>query len=211
LPAIAGLTISRAFVFHVPSGNDTPNSSDPVINTLRVPFCGACLDLQRLQHKPPSPWTALLRIACEGEGLAGAGATVIGCLFLASGFKHFSVAPLLLAGLSFSLAFWLMRTAWNKNPQMGVPAPTAVDLAVDFTPYLNLQFEPAWRAFQFRSPQYAVLFRQANAHQLWNPYGAEADVAASRRKQDSFRTNLIIGAVMVVALLWSLWHELSPH
>ena len=206
-PAASTLRIQRAFLFHVQSGDDTPNETVPSIDAFDVPFCDACLHRQRSEQSAPSYWTPLLRILSEAEGFAGLVVIAIAFLFLASAFKRLSVFPLVLASLPLTVGFWLLRSTWNKSRHMSLPKPTSVDLAVDFTPLIALPFEPVWRAFQFRSQPYADLFRQANRPHLWSQHSLEAQSADAKRRRDSSRTNLIIGAIVVAILLWSLWRE----
>ncbi|MDQ6759172.1 MAG: hypothetical protein M3Z32_04805 [Acidobacteriota bacterium] len=104
--------------------------------------------------------------------------------------------------------FWLLRSTWTKSRYLGVDEATSVDLAVDFTQLVSLPFEPAWRAFQFQSEEYAILFHQANVQQLWSPRSAEARLAADQRRGYSFRSNLVIGAVVLAIFCWSLWQEI---
>ncbi len=66
-PASGMGAIQRAFVFHVPSESDTPNSSEPVVNTLRVPFCPACAALHRTQGRAwrGGDWTFVSSVGVE--------------------------------------------------------------------------------------------------------------------------------------------------
>jgi hypothetical protein len=206
-PAASALRIQRAFLFHVQSGDDTPNETVPSIDAFEVPFCDACLHRQRSEQSAPGFWTPLLRILSGAEGLAGLVVMAIAFMFLASALKRLSVFPLVLASLPLMVGFWLLRSTWNKSRHMSLPKPATVDLAVDFTPSLAFPFEPVWRAFQFRSQPYADLFRQANQPHLWSQHSLEAQSAAAQRQRDSSRTNLIVGTIVVAFLLWSLWRE----
>lgn len=90
---------------------------------------------------------------------------------------------------------------------MNVPPPTAVELAIDFTPDLGLAYEAGWRAFQLRSGQYAAQFRSVNANQIWVPHGGEAKAAAALRKKDQVKSILITWIFGSALLLWILWVE----
>ena len=211
-PAAATLRIERGFLFHVQSGDDTPNDSAQSVDEYDVPFCDACLERQRSEQVPLSAWTPVRRILSEAEGLAGVAVMGIALMFFTAAVQTLSLFPLVLGCFPFGIGFWLARSTWNKSRHMSVPKPTGVDLAVDFTPLIALAFEPAWRAFHFRSQRYAELFRQANLVGLWNPRSVEAQSAAAKRNKDSFRMNLIVGTVVAAVLLWSLWSEvLSPY
>ena len=206
-PAASTLQIQRAFLFHIQSGGDTPNDRVASIDVVGVPFCKACLHRQLSERSVPSPWTPVRRLFSEAEGFAGLFVIAIACLFLASALKHFDVAPLVLAILPLSVGFWLLRSTWNRSRHMSSPTPTNVDLAVDFTRSMALPYEPAWRAFQFRSQAYATLFREANLPYLWNQHNVMAKTAAAKRERDSSRTNLVVGVIVVVILLWFLWRD----
>ena len=207
----ATLHIERAFLFHVQSGDDTPNDTLQSIDAFDVPFCDACLRQHRAEQRPPSPWTPLRRVFSEANGFAGIVVIAIAGLFLRAAIEHLSLVPLLLACLPLTIGFWLLRATWKRSRHMSLPQPTSVDLAVDFTPSLARPFEPAWRAFLFRSPHYADLFRRANERDIWNPDGAEAQSAAVLRRQKSVMPALVIGAVLAAFLLWSLWEDyLAP-
>ena len=206
-PAASTLQVQRAFLFHVQSGDDTPNHQVPSIDVIGVPFCQACLHRRISEQSLPSPWTSVRRILSEAEGFAGLVVIAIASLFLASAFKHLKAAPLVLAILPLTVGFWLLRSTWNKSRHMSLPTPTNVDLAVDFTPFIALPYEPAWRAFQFRSQAYANLFREANLPYLWNQNNPIAKSAAAKRERDTLRTNLLVGAVVVAILLWSLCRD----
>ncbi len=207
-PAASTLRIERAFLFHVQSADDTPNDTVQSIDAFDVPFCDACVNQHRSQQRPPSSWTPLRRIFSEAEGFAGLVVMAIAFMFVASGLKSLSLVAFLLAILPFSIGFWLLRSTWTKSRYLGLAEATRVDLAVDFTPFISLEFEPAWRAFQFRSQLYAILFRQANVQQLWSPRSAEARLVDDKRQGHAFRSNLVIGAVVLAIFCWSLWQEI---
>ncbi len=209
-PAASTLRIERAFLFHVQNDGDTPNETLQAIDAFDVPFCDACLHQHRAQQTPTSPWTPVKRILSDGKGFAGLFVMGIALLFLKSAVERRSLFPLALAALPLATGFWLLRTTWQKSRHMSVPLPTNVDLAVDFTPSLALPFEPHWRAFLFRSPEYAQQFNRVNIHELWNPTSMEAQAAAAQRSERSRKSNLVVGAIVVAVLLWGLWDFLSP-
>jgi hypothetical protein len=209
-PAASSLRIERAFLFHVQNDSDTPNDTIQSIDAFNVPFCNACLHQHRAQQAPPSPWTPFKRLLSDGKGFAGLFVIGIALLFLKSAIERFSIFPLALAALPLATGGWLLRSTWRQSRHMSVPPPTNVDLAVDFTPSLALPFEPHWRAFLFRSPEYARQFSRANIHDLWNPTSMEAQAAAAQRSERSRTSNLVVGAIVVAVLLWGLWDFLSP-
>jgi hypothetical protein len=206
-PAASTLQIQRAFLFHVQSGDDTPNHQVASIDVVGVPFCNDCLNRQLSLRRVPSPWTPVGRIFSEAEGFAGLVVITVAGLFVASALTNLKATPLVLSILPLIVGCWLLRSTWNKSRHMSLPAPTQVDLAVDFTPFIALPHEPAWRAFQFRSQTYADLFREANLPYLWNQHNPMAKSAAAKRDRDSSRTNLFVGTIVVAVLLWSLWRE----
>ena len=206
-PAASKLKIERVFLLYVYKSDDSPNETVPVINTLEVPFCNECQQQQRAQQVRPGPWTPLKRIVSESEGFAGMVVIAISFLFLSAALKSFTLTPLLLAFLPLSVGYFLLRPVWKKSKHMSLPKPTAVDLAFDFTPCLSLEFEPAWRAFQFRSQSYAEAFRQANSHQLWNPLSSAAKSAAKKRNQVSSKSAWIIGSILLACVLYLIWRD----
>ncbi len=201
------LRIERAFIFHVQSDDSTPNGTEQSVDTFWVSFCDACLRQHAAEHRKPSWSLPLRRILFDAEGPAGMVVLAVAAFFFASGLRRLSAFPLILGCFPLAVGFWLVRGTWKKSGALSVPKPTSVDASIDFTPCIALQFEPAWRAFEFRSLPYADLFRQANCHQLWNPKGSRAHSAADRRRKASMRTNLVVGAVIAAFLLWYLWHE----
>ena len=211
-PAASTLRVERAFLIHVQNDDDTPNDTLQCIDACDVPFCEVCLRQHRAQLTPASPWTPLRRILSHANGFAGVVVMGIALLFLNSALKRLSLFPLLLATLPLTIGFWLLRSAWLRSRHMSVSQPTSVDLAFDFTPSLSLPFEPQWRAFQFRSAHYATLFRQANIAELWNPKSMEAQSAAAQRQQHSSKSTLVIGVVLGLFLLWTIWDDyLAPY
>lgn len=208
-PAASALRIRRAFQFRIHRAHDIPDEKIHHIDEFDAPFCDACVQQHRQELKPPDPWLPLRRILSNADGFAGVAVVGIALIFVVSTLKDLSMFPLLLAGIPLSTGFWLLRGTWNKSRYMSLPEPTPVDSAVDFSPSLGLDFEPAWRAFQFRSPRYAELFRQANGTELWNPHSAEAQSAATQRRRKTFKTNLVIGAIIVAILLWKLWDSFA--
>lgn len=206
-PATSNLHMERVFLFYVYRGSEAKNETVPSINTLDVPFCNGCLQQQRAHQTEPSPWTPIKRIFSEAEGFAGLVVIAISYLFLAEALKRFSLFPLLLACLPLSVGYFLIRRVWQKSKHMSLTKPTNIDLAFDFTPFLSLDFEPAWRAFQFRSQSYAEAFRQANIHQLWNPKSPEAKSASSKRKRALNKSNWIVGAILLAIVLYMIWQE----
>ena len=207
LPASSTMRIERAFLFHVEHDSETPNETVQAIDAFDVPFCGACLDRQQAERRAPSPWMPLRRILSHSEGFAGLVVIAIAMMFVSAAVRERRVFPLVLGSLPLAIGFWLLRGTWKRSRHMSLAKPTSVDLAVDFTPSIALPFEPYWRAFHFRAPQYAALFRQVNAGKLWDPRSPEARDAAAKRRRESSRTNLIVGAIVVAVLLWTLWQE----
>jgi hypothetical protein len=206
-PASAPLRIERAFRLYVPQPEDAPNQTRLSIDRFDIPFCGACLDRHRSTHTSPPPWTPLVRLLSEGEGLGGAVVIGIGVWFVLTGLGRMSLVPILMGCFPLLVGLWLLRGTWKRSRHMSVPKPTEVDAAVDFSPVLSLPFEPPWRAFQFRSARYAARFREANTAELWTPTGAEAQAASTARSRQSFKTNLVVGAIVVAILLWTLWQK----
>lgn len=185
-PASSTLRIERLFLFFVENGGEGAHSTRQSIDAFDVPFCNACVQRQRVEQTASSPWTPLLRILSEAEGLAGIVVMAIALLFVARAISYLDITLLVFAILPASTGYWLMQGPWKRSRYMSLPEPTNVDLAVDFTPILSLAFEPAWQGFQFRSARYAALFREANSARKWNPQSVEAQSAATLRRQDSF-------------------------
>lgn len=206
-PAASTLRIERAFLLHVDSGSDTPNETVQCINEFQVPFCTACLAQQSAQQVPPNPWTPVWRILHDGQGLGGLIVLAVGLFFFKEAARKLSLVLLVFSALPLSTAYWLLRTVWTRSAHMSVPKPTQLDMAVDFTPFLSLDYEPAWLAFQFRSPEYAARFKEANAGMLWNPNSTVAKAAAAQRHRESTRNTWIVGTIVALILLWALWDE----
>src|SRR5258708_29784649 len=61
LPANSKLRIQRGFVICRKSGDETPDATNPTIDEFDVPFCAACVQRQRTELIPLSPWTPLKR------------------------------------------------------------------------------------------------------------------------------------------------------
>ncbi len=204
-PAVRALRLERTFTIYDPSGDDTPNSTVHSIDAFDVPFCDSCIHRQFSQRTGHSPWLPLRRILSEANGFAGLVVLAISGLFFQAALQEWRIAPVLLGCLPLATAYWLISTTWRNSQHMAIPTPTAVESAIDFTPVLSLSYEPAWRAFQFRSPVYANLFREANRDRLWNPASPGARSSARLRERESTRTNLIVGAIVaLVSILMAL-------
>ncbi|WP_031500258.1 hypothetical protein [Bryobacter aggregatus] len=205
------LHVERPFLFHIPADDETPSSSESTIDAFEIPFCDRCLQQQRSSIVAQSPWLPLRRIFSESHGPAGVVVMAISLLFFIQTLKHFSLVPLLLGCIPLAIGLSLLIPVWRKSAYMAVPAPTEVDQAVDFTPILSLEFEPAWRAYLFRSSNYASQFRAANESQVWDLKSKAAAAAAAARRKKTNRTNWIIGTILGVFCLWMLWDEvISP-
>jgi hypothetical protein len=201
------LRIKRPFLIYVYNTGDSGNYIEPSIEVLEVPFCESCVRRHGAEQTTPGPWTPLKRILSESEGFAGLVAVAISSLFFSSAIAPFRLAPLILGSLPLMIGLWLIRRVWKKSDHMSLPQPTSVDSTFDFTPYLGLAHEPPWRAFQFRSAEYAEKFRSANAERLWSPHGDEAKSAAALRAKDEEKSNRIAWLFGGVLLLWFLWSE----
>jgi hypothetical protein len=201
------LKIERPFLIYVYNSGDSGNYTEPSIDVLEVPFCATCVRRQDTEQVAPGPWTPVKRIFSEAEGFAGLAVIGISGLFFSSALRTVSLFPLLLGCLPLMIGIWLIRPVWKKSHYMSLPQPTNIDMAVDFTPTLGMAHEPGWRAFQFRSGEYAEQFQAANARLLWSPHSEEARSAAELRQKDQAKSNLIAWVFGGAVLLWILWVE----
>lgn len=206
-PATVSLAIERDFSLIAHNSDDSPNESIHAVERFDVPFCLDCDQARDLQLTRPGAWIHLKRIFSSGEGMGGAVVVGIGFAFLVSAVTEWNWFPLALSLWPFAVGGWLMRSTWRKTRHMAVPHPTPVDLTVDFTPSLALDFEPEWRAFLFQSHPYAEAFAHANSAAIWHPASPEAARATARRSRKSRATAFAVGAFVAAALLWSLWDE----
>ncbi len=203
--ATSPLRVERAFSIYSADGEDSTTNN--IVESFDVPFCDACIRLWEGQREPTSPLTPFKRIFAEGEGAGGGIVAFVGLFFLKEAIFKLSLIVLAFSVLPLVVGFWLMRSTYRRNRHIGVPRPTEVDLAVHFTPDLALSYEPSWRAFQFRSAEYAGAFRKLNEEIVWDLHGGQAREAGAKRKETSFRNNLIFGSVVVLVVLYGLWRE----
>ncbi len=203
--ASQSLRIERAFSVDVSDSDGTSTAN--IVDHFDVPFCDACVKLWNAQREPTTPLTPLKRMFAEGEGAGGGIVAFVGLFFLKEAIVKLSLILLAFAALPLFVGYWLMRSTYRRNRHIGVPKPTPVESSIEFTPNLALPYESGWRAFQFRSIDYADAFRKLNEDRLWNPHSGEARAATAQRKENQFRNNLIIGGVVLIVLLYGLWRE----
>lgn len=210
-PANRPVRIERSFEIYFAYDDDTPNRTERHVDEFSPLFCESCAHNRKSQMLPLSPLIPIRRILSEAEGFAGVVVIAVGCMLIPSILDGRSLFPLGLACLPWATGFSLVRPVWKRSRHMTVPKPTEIDLSFDFTPPLSLPHEPPWRAFQLRLPSYAAQFEQANADQLWDPQGDEAQSARAQRRAERSKSNIIVGVIVVALLLWALWDQvLSP-
>lgn len=206
-PATTTLTIERPFIYWIHSNSDTPNSTLPIIDSYKIPFCGNCLNQHQSLQVRPSQLTPIRRIFSDSQGFGGLVVMGVSGLFFKEALIHLRLFPFFLGCFPLLIGFSLIRPVWRKSKYLAIPQPTPVDLAIDFTPSLSLEYEPHWRAFQFRSQLYAAHFREANSSELWNPKCHEANSAAAQRHSESNRSTWIVGAIVLSIIAGLIWYE----
>ncbi len=206
-PANTSIAVERIFILWLRSDDDTPNDTLPLVDSFTVPFCQNCKNLYNTQQKPPDAFTPLRRILSDPKGFAGLVVIAIACLFFKDALSSLRLFPFVLGCFPVAIGFSLILPVWKKSRHMSLPQPTPVDLAIDFTPALSLEYEPDWRAFQFRSQIYAAHFHSANSTEVWNPKSAEAKFAAKQRRKDSTRSSWIFGLIALALVLYFIWQE----
>jgi len=142
-----------------------------------------------------------------GLGLGGLAVFCVGLLFFNHGLLKFDRVALAIACVPLLLGAFLMRISWRVNRHVTIPNETSVSLSVEMSPGLDAKEEPYWRAFRFRLPKYAGLFRQVNESQLWDPQGSEAQAARARRKEKAGRYNWLYITIGVIVILFGVWSE----
>lgn len=201
------LILVRPFLIYVYSTGDSGNYTEPSIDVLEVPFCAACAGRQRSEQVAPDSWMPIKRIFSESEGFAGLVVIAISGLFFSTALTRLSLVPLFMGCFPLMIGIWMIRPVWKKSQYMSLPQPTNIDLAFDFTPNLGQAHEPAWRAFQLRSHEYAEQFRSMNSRLLWSEHSPQATSAAALRAKDRAKSNLLAWIFGGVILLWFIWSE----
>lgn len=208
-PAQRTLEVRRALQTYV-YNSDGPNETVHEIRSYPVPFCEHCIHRHFSAAAGASPWLPLKRMFGgdgAGEALGGTIVLLVGAFFLKEGILKLSPVLLGFAMLPGTIGSWLMYRNWRRNEHMSVAPASEVTSAVECTPNLSLDFEPAWRAFRFRNAGFAEQFRRLNAERIWDPQGEQAQQARSQRRRRSARTTAAVAAVVAVVLLWGLWSE----
>jgi hypothetical protein len=156
----------------------------PSIDAFDVPFCDAFLHRQRSEQSAPGFWTPLLRILSEAEGFAGLVAIAIAFLFLGCAFTRLSAFPLVLASVPLTVGFLAAAVHLEEKPAHELTS-------------LRAWISQSILRLSLRFPS--------------SPTGGhsslEAHSAAATRQRESSRTNLVVGAIVVAFLLWSLLRE----
>jgi len=210
-PASVTLKLGKSFLVDSEHDSDSVADTFPIVESFEVFICPSCLAQRSGELTQPSPWLPIRRLMSHANGFAGLVVIAISSLFFKEAFFPFKLAPLIMGLLPLSIGIWLIRPVWQNSLHLILPKPTLIDRAIEFTPALNLDHEPYWRAYQFRSTSYADSFRQANIHHLWDTKSPDAQRAAKLRKAESNRSNWIVGIIVGLVLAWSLWSELiSP-
>lgn len=189
---------------------DGPQDTVYLIESFDVPFCDRCIATHQATQVRPDPhllWKRLIGGGRAGEALGAVFVGVVALLFLKEALFNLRVAPLIMAALPGAVAFFLLRGNWRRNEYMSVIPATEVSSAVEFTPDLSLEHEPAWRAFRFRDAGYVSRFRLENATLLWDPHGETARSARAKRRKSRVRTMWIIGLAVTAVLLFGLWQD----
>jgi hypothetical protein len=212
-PARARLLIEKVFSFHIEDMEGGCWSHS--VAGFRVPFCENCVHTHRAEVKPVTLWRRLLRVLSTGSGIGGFVIFGCGVFFAGAGLLDFnagSVLMFVLACVAWLAGGFLLRSAWNDQRRHAVAPQTSISSAVDFTELLSDAFEPAWRAFSFRNCEYARMFREANAHRLWDlrGSGARAARATRTRRARSWKRlarlgNLIVAIASGGAVLWFIY------
>lgn len=187
------------------------SSEQRTVEELSFPVCAACLQRHRAEQRPAELWTLIRRLlgfsGNGGLGLGGLAVFCVGLLFLNHGLLKLDKVALAIGCVPLLLGAFLMRISWRVNRYLTVPNETSVSLSVEMSPGLSVEEEPSWRAFRFRLPKYAGLFRQANESQLWDPQGNEAQAARARRKAAAGKHNWLFITIGVIVLLYGAWAE----
>jgi hypothetical protein len=200
-PARLSIPVERTVTLIVSDGED--NTTIHPVESFQVPFCAACVQRHRAEMAPPDPWLPLWRATKGGgEGVGGLIVCGVGFFFFYEGLTKLSWIPIVFSFLPFLVGGFLVRQTWAKNRYLAVPGPTKVSSALDFTVDLSEAFEPAWRAFVFQNVEYAERFREANAHRLWNPRGAQAQQARKERQWRHKRMSYLGMLAFAAMMLW---------
>lgn len=187
--------------------NFRAHSDDRVLVRFHIPYCHACAIAH--EHESPGRNQRLLRrLLRRGGGafyllIAGLGIT---CLSWFDPFGNVAPFPLwqrvlVPLGVLSAAAVLFAIALWETRHMASVP-PTSITSAVEFTDRLSWDFEPSWRQFRFRRPEYASTFRELNRDRLWVPTSAEAQ--RSERMGRAYRRveRIIVRAAIAAFLIW---------
>lgn len=198
-PAAQSILIERAF------GNDESGFHVVRLNPF---FCPACI-AEHLREARPVPFGRRIFAALKTNmTLAMAGPLLFGVYLVFDGLRKTSLIPIVI-GLVFCLiGLGCFLAAMNRTAYLAVTPPTSVTATIQFTDDMSSAFEPAWRQFVFRNPDYGAAFTDFNRARIWDKHGTEALRAASRRFDLKIVGYLAFGALV---LYWIYDDFLRPY
>jgi len=209
-PAGSELKLQRVYNLRL-EDSEGDISEQRTVEELSFRVCAPCLQRHRAEQRPVGIGALVSRLlgfsGSGGLGLGGLAVFCVGLLFFNHGLLKFDRVALAIACVPLLLGAFLMRISWRVNRHVTIPNETSVSLSVEMSPGLDAKEEPYWRAFRFRLPKYAGLFRQVNESQLWDPQGSEAQAARARRKEKAGRYNWLYITIGVIVILFGVWSE----
>jgi hypothetical protein len=150
-----------------------------VIDSFAPYFCDECV-ATCAKERTSDPWLPIRRILHGWVlwfpilGSFIAGAWVLGQSFPGQ-------VQLGLVAFFWGITAWCCYSIWRQTRHLAVQPPNSVTSAVDFTRNQSDWFEPPWRKFTFRNPEYAEHFRNTNRSRLWSSRHPSANRAAMLR------------------------------
>lgn len=199
-PAVNRITIEK----------NLGSQSEPRIHSLQPFFCDACIAAHR-RELPLVPLSRQLRYLFGNfyiipliisVPLLVKFAVSITTAALAGDKNSVIFAGICMTFFACILAWSLLQVRQHARPYLLEP-PTSVTMSFQFSGDMSESFEPTWRRYSLRNPDYAEAFGQLNQSLSWDRHNPEAARARSIR----FYGTCVICAVFGCILLYSLYDD----
>lgn len=190
-PASARMPVHKTISY----GEDGGLLPSRYVESVAPLFCQTCIEIsQRARPSDPTlPFKRILRgwiLWLPIAATFAAGSWALDASFPA-------IWRIGLAAFFWSLTAWCCSSLWRQTRYLAVPPPDSVTSAIYFSPNQSRTFEPQWRKFTFRNPDYAEQFRRANQRRLWSSTHPAAQRAIALRY---WGTRLGFAVLLIVAI-----------
>ncbi len=189
---------------------DSDGPTRYTVASAAVPYCSRCIAAHRSVEVVPSPLDTV-RSGFVGLNMLGAVLPALAALFLTwlalgdvvHGRGTRFVVELGI-GAVFALVAWAQGVAvWRDTERFRVPPQSEVTKAFDFSGDIAPALEAARFVCTMRDAGFAAAFAALNADRKYDA----GSVAAAAERRRSNRLMWIMGGVLALFALWSLWKD----